>query len=168
MLSARDIIELLRLEPLAEEGGYYCETYRSELVIPASTLPADYGGSRNVSTAIYYLLTPQDFSAIHRVRSDEVFHFYAGEPVEMLQLLPDGSGQIVDIGSDLLAGQSPQVIVPAGIWQGARLASGGRWALLGTTVAPGFEFADYEHADRGGLLARYPEFGVLITALTRG
>lgn len=168
MLSARDVIELLRLESLTQEGGYYRETYRSELTIPAEALPDDFASGRNVSTAIYYLLTPTDFSALHRVRSDEIFHFYAGDPVEMLQLHPDGRGRIVRIGSDLAAGDVPQVVVPAGVWQGARLAAGGRWALLGTTVAPGFEFADYQHADRTDFVGRYPEFTELITALTGG
>ena len=168
MLSVRDVIELLRLESLTQEGGYFRETYRSELVIPRNALPDDYDGGRSVSTAIYYLLTPTDHSALHRVRSDEVFHFYAGDVVEMLQLWPDGSGEVVRIGSDLAAGQVPQVVVPAGVWQGARLAAGGRWALLGTTVAPGFEFADYEHADRDELVGQYPPFAELIAALTSG
>ena len=106
MLTAREIIERLQLVPLTIEGGYFRETYRSPLTLPAAALPGEYGGDRNVSTAIYYLLTPETFSAIHRVKSDEVFHFYAGDAVEMLQLWPDGTGRTVTISNDLAAGTS--------------------------------------------------------------
>jgi predicted cupin superfamily sugar epimerase len=166
MLTPQDVIARLGLEPLTIEGGYFRETYRSRLVTPAAALPADYGGERNASTAIYYLVTPESFAALHRVKSDEVFHFYAGDAVEMLQLRPDGWGDVVLIGSDLAAGQTPQVVVPAGVWQGCRLLPGGRWALLGCTVAPGFDFADFEAGDRSELIREYPEFAEMITALT--
>jgi predicted cupin superfamily sugar epimerase len=168
MLTTREVIELLDLVPLTVEGGYFRETYRSRLAIPAAALPQDYGGERNVSTAIYYLLTPETFSAIHRVKSDEVFHFYAGDPVEMLQLWPDGTGRVVVIGNDLAAGHVPQLVVPGGVWQGARLLSGGQWALLGCTVAPGFDYADFESGDRADLVARYPAHRERIVALTPG
>src|SRR3990172_6419559 len=112
MLDARQIIDLVQLVPLTVEGGYFRETYRSALAIPAAALPPEYQGSRNVSTAIYYLLTPGTFSVIHRIASDEVFHFYAGDPVQMLQLWPDGSGRVVKIGNDLAAGHLPQLVVP--------------------------------------------------------
>ena len=123
MLTAEDVIARLGLVPLTLEGGYYRETYRSPMVIQAAALPDDYGGERNLSTATYYLLTPETFSAMHRVRSDEVFHFYAGDPVEMLQLRPDGGGEVGIIGTDLEAGQAPQVVVSAGVWLGCRLAA---------------------------------------------
>jgi predicted cupin superfamily sugar epimerase len=103
---------------------------------------------------------------MHRVASDEVFHFYAGGPVEMVQLHPSGHGEIVILGNDLRAGQAPQIIVPAGVWQGSRLARGGEFALMGTTVAPGFEYADYESGQREWLMQRYPEFGEMIRELT--
>src|SRR5581483_11176343 len=96
------------------------------------------------ATAIYYLLTPDTVSAMHRLATDEIFHFYLGDPVEMLQLRPDGSHRVAILGPDLDAGQRPQIVVPRGVWQGARLVPGGRFALLGTTVAPGFDYADYE------------------------
>jgi predicted cupin superfamily sugar epimerase len=166
VLTAREIIERLQLVPLTIEGGYFRETYRSTLTLPAAALPAKYGGDRNVSTAIYYLLTPETFSAIHRVKSDEVFHFYAGDAVEMLQLWPDGSGRTVTIGNDLAAGHEPQVIVPAGVWQGCRLVRGGHWALMGCTVAPGFDYADFELGNRAELLTAYAPYSALITALT--
>jgi uncharacterized protein len=166
MLCAPKIIELLHLQPLTIEGGYFRETYRSALTVPAVALPGEYGGDRNVSTAIYYLLTPDTFSAIHRVKSDEVFHFYAGDAVEMLQLWPDGRGEIVMLHNDLGAGHEPQVIVPAGVWQGCHLVPGGSWALMGCTVAPGFDYADFTLANRAAMVAAYPEYSVLITALT--
>jgi predicted cupin superfamily sugar epimerase len=101
------------------------------------------------------------------LQSDEVFHFYAGDAVEMLQLLPDGSGRVVRLGMNLAAGERPQVVVPRGVWQGSRLAPGGRWALLGCTVSPGFEFEDYASAGRAELAAKWPEFAAMIGTLTR-
>jgi predicted cupin superfamily sugar epimerase len=168
MLTAQQIIDRLQLKPLTIEGGYFRETYRSSTTVPADALPHNYGGPRNVSTTIYYLLTPDTFSVIHRVKSDEIFHFYAGDPVEMLQLWPDGTGTMVTIGNDLAAGHEPQVIVPAGVWQGCRLIDGRRWALMGCTVAPGFDYADYTAGDRSGLIAAYPNFAETIVALTVG
>ncbi len=166
MLTAQDVIDRLQLVPLTIEGGYFRETYRSSLILPATALPDRFGAPRNVSTAIYYLLTPDSFSAIHRVTSDEVFHFYAGDPVEMLQLWPDGRGQTVIIGRNLAAGHEPQVVVPGGVWQGCRLTVGGHWALLGCTVAPGFDYADFETGDRRQLTASYPNYLDLIVRLT--
>jgi len=166
MLTAQQIIDRLNLVPLTIEGGYFRETYCAILKLPAGALPATYGGDRNASTCIYYLLTPDTFSAIHRVKSDEIFHFYAGDAVEMLQLPPDGGGRTVIIHNDLTAECEPQVIVPAGVWQGCRLVSGGRWALMGCTVAPGFDYVDFELGDRAALGTQYPEYSALITALT--
>jgi predicted cupin superfamily sugar epimerase len=167
MLTAEQIIDRLQLVPLTIEGGYFRETYRSDLTVPKHALPPAHDGDRYVSTAIYYLLTPETFSVIHRVKSDEVFHFYAGDAVKMLQLWPDGSGRVVMIGNDLEAAHEPQVIVPAGVWQGCRLIGGGRWALMGCTVAPGFDYADYSAGNRAELLATYPKFAQLITSLTK-
>src|SRR5262245_27477920 len=150
MLTTQEIIAALDLRPLPREGGYYRETYRS-----AESRP-DHG--RTICTAIYYLLTPHTCSALHRLPSDEVFHFYAGDPVSMLQLWPDGNGRLVTLGSDIRAEQKPQVVVPAGVWQGSWLASGGSFALMGTTMAPGFEFEDYEAGARSTLTEQYPEF----------
>jgi len=167
VITAREIIDRLKLIPLTIEGGYFRETYRAPLSIPANTLSAEFAGKRNASTCIYYLLTPDTFSAIHRVRSDEIFHFYAGNPVEMLQLWPDGSSRTVIISNDFAAGHEPQHVVPAGVWQGCHLAPGGKnWALMGCTVAPGFDYADFELGDRGGLLKQFPQQADLIKALT--
>jgi predicted cupin superfamily sugar epimerase len=167
MLTADQIMTLFNLRPHPEEGGYFVETYRSSETIPENALPIRYKGVRFFGTAIYYLLTPETFSMMHRLRSDEIFHFYVGDPVEMLQLLPNGSGNVITMGSDILHGMRPQVAVPSGVWQGARLSKGGRFALLGTTVSPGFEFADYESGRRDELVRSYPTFRDLIVALTK-
>jgi len=165
-MTAEEIIALLKLKPHPEEGGFFAETYRAEEAIPRSVLPQRYTGPRAFGTCIYYLLTPGTISAMHRLQSDEIFHFYLGDPVEMLQLLPDGAGRTVVLGSDLRNGQQPQVIVPRGVWQGSRLVTGGRFALLGCTVAPGFDFADYEHGRRNDLIGSHPQFREKIVALT--
>ena len=146
MLTAEQIRELLKMQPHPIEGGFFAETYRSGKV-PRSAL-SGYPGDRSLSTAIYYLLTPDTFSAMHRVRGDEMFHFYLGDPIEMLQLNPDGSSEVLLLGQDIASGMRLQHNVPGGIWQGSRLNNGGKYALLGTTMAPGFEYEDYETGTR--------------------
>jgi uncharacterized protein len=165
-LSAQEVIELLALVPLEPEGGYFRETYRTHDTIPMTSLPARFRSARAFSTAIYYLLTPDTFSAMHRVASDEIFHFYLGDSVEMLQLLPNGFGRIVRIGSKITEGEHVQVVVPQGTMQGCRLADGGSFALMGCTVAPGFDYEDFERGDRTALLEQYPNFTPLIDKLT--
>jgi predicted cupin superfamily sugar epimerase len=165
-MSAEELIKLLKLQPHPKEGGLFCETYRADEALSAAALPSRYGATRSVGTAIYYLLTPNAFSALHRLASDEIFHLYLGGPVRMLQLFPDGQGKTVLVGSDLIAGQSPQVIVPRGVWQGTMLEPGAPFALLGCTVAPGFDYADYEDGKRDELIARYPDFVDWIRRLT--
>lgn len=167
MVAAHQIITLLNPTPHPEEGGYFIETYRSSETVSDEALPIRYRGLRSLGTAIYYLLTPETFSAMHRLQSDEIFHFYLGDPVEMLQLFPDGSGKTIMIGSDIFKGMQPQVIVPRGVWQGTRLTQEGRFALLGTTVSPGFDSADYESGRKDELLRSYPQFQDLIIALTK-
>lgn len=164
-LQIEDIIRHLGLEP-HREGGFFAEVYRSSEEMVAG-LPRRYAGPRAFGTSIYYLLGPEDISTVHRLASDEIFHFYLGDPVEQLLLLPDGSHRVVEIGPDILAGQLLQSVVPREAWQGARLKPGGRYALLGTTVAPGFDFADFEIADRESLIARWPAAETMIRALTR-
>jgi predicted cupin superfamily sugar epimerase len=167
MLTADQIISLFNLKPHPEEGGYFIETYRSLETIPENALTSKYKGNRTFATAIYYLLTPRTFSPIHRLQSDEIFHFYLGDPVEMFQLWPDGSCKVFILGPDILNGMQPQVVVPKGIWQGARLLKSGKFALLGTTVSPGFEFADYESGSRDELVKSYPQYREWIIALTK-
>jgi len=167
MITAEQIKTLLNLKIHPKEGGYFVETYRSDETIPEGALPKRYRKVRTYATAIYYLITPESFSTIHRLKSDEIFHFYLGDPVEMLQLYPDGAGKIIILGSDLLNGMKPKVLVPKEVWQGGRLLPGGRFALLGTTVSPGFEFKDYEAGQRDQLAKSYPKFRDLIIALTK-
>ncbi len=164
-MTADDVIRLLALQPHPVEGGYFRETYRSAATLPAAALPI-HGADRSVSTAIYYLLKPGHVSELHVLPGDEVFHFYLGSPVKMLQLLPDGSGREVLLGPDLAAGQVPQVVVPGGVWQGTRLLGTAGFALLGCTVAPGFDYADYRSATRAELTAKWPAFAEEIAVLT--
>jgi predicted cupin superfamily sugar epimerase len=166
MISADEIIERLGMQPLREEGGYYVETYKSEEVISKLALPDRYPSARAFGTAIFYLLTPDTFSALHRLASEEIFHFYLGDPVTMLQLHADGSSQVATLGQDIFAGQELQVVVPRGTWQGSFLNEGGEFALLGCTVSPGFEYEDYEAGSREELLAQYPGHRELILRLT--
>lgn len=174
-LSTERVIALLGLEPLPVEGGHYRETYRSADQLAASALPARYDGPRAFGGAIYYLLSDDTFSALHRLRSDEIYHFYLGHPVELLLLHPDGRDELISLGSDLEAGQRVQVVVPRGVWQGSRLApqAGNAstdsydFALLGTTMAPAYDPADFELGEREELLAGYPARAEWIRALTR-
>jgi predicted cupin superfamily sugar epimerase len=159
-MTADEVIRLLQLQPHPVEGGFFRETYRAGATIPA------HGGTRNVSTAIYYLLKPGHVSELHMLPGDELFHFYLGAPVRMLQLWPDGSGREVVLGTNLTAGQVPQLVVPAGVWQGTRLVGETGFALLGCTVAPGFDYADYTSASRAELTAKWPAFADEIARLT--
>jgi uncharacterized protein len=172
MLTAEQVREMLKLQPLAAEGGYFAEKYRSELAVPLRAfvrgpVPCSFGGQRNLATAIYYLLTPETFSAMHRLCSDEIYHFYLGDPIELLELRPDGTSEKILLGQDIAAGMRLQHIVHAGVWQGSRLVSGGAWALLGTTMSPGFDFADFELGVPNELIDRFPLQKDLIAALTR-
>ncbi|MDP2481525.1 MAG: cupin domain-containing protein [Candidatus Palauibacterales bacterium] len=162
-MDARDLIERLGLEPHPAEGGHFRETYRSARRFEPE---GAYGGDRSVSTAIYYLLTPDTFSALHRLPGDEIFHFYLGDPVDMLLLHPDGTAERITLGPDL-GTMRVQHVVRGGTWQGSRLAPGGRWALLGTTMAPGFEPEDYE-AGTPDVVGAYPGEADAIRALLPG
>ena len=166
MLSAEQVTAILGLKPLSPEGGLYRETYRSEETIPGGALPGRYRRRKCLCTAIYYLLTPQTHSRLHRVGSDEIFHFHLGDPVEMLQLHADGRSEVVVIGPGIAAAQQLQVVVPRGTWQGCALCPGGAMALMSVTVAPGFDFSDYEAADADALIRQYPDRREWIARLT--
>jgi len=166
MMTALEMIDLFRLEPLGGEGGFFRQTYRSPDVLPPEAFCGPYGESRCLATAIYYLLTPDVCSRLHRLPSDEIYHFYLGDPVTLLCLFPDGMADVVTLGQDIRKGQQLQVVVPKGVWQGSLLGPDGAFALLGTTMAPGFRDQDYEAGERQALLAAYPEHGELIRALT--
>ncbi len=155
-VTAEEVIERLGLSPLPFEGGYYRETLRSAERLPASAPPLDYAAGRSLYTAIYYLVTPESGSALHKLQSDEVWHFYLGDPVEQVQLWPDGSSCLVRLGHDLRGGCVPQALVPGGVWQSTRLAPGGAFALLGTTMAPGFDVAEFTAGSPAELAGRYP------------
>lgn len=151
-MTADEVIRRFGLAPMEREGGWFVETWRAP-----ETLPGADGRARSAGTAIYYLITPRSFSEMHRLPGAEVFHFYLGDPAEMLMLEPRGAGRVVTLGADLDAGMQLQVVVPGGVWQGTRLAPGGTWALLGTTMAPGFDPADYVRGDRATLIAGWPD-----------
>ena len=158
---ADDVKKMLGLEPHPIEGGSFRQTYISAGTVKLAR------GQRAYGTAIYYLLEAGTFSEMHMLESDEVFHFYLGDPVEMLQLLPDGRSALLTLGQDLRAGQKVQVVVPAGVWQGTRLAGDGRMALLGCTVSPGFDYADYRGGSYAELAAKWPREAEQIRGLTR-
>lgn len=165
-LSAQKVIESLGLQPHPEEGGFFIETHRDSEMLDHANLPERYDGDRCQATAIYYLLTPETYSHMHKLISDEFFHFYAGDPCEMVQLHPDGTGEVIQFGNDILSGQRPQIRVPKNSWQGMRLLPGGEFALMGCTVSPGFEFVDYSHGSREELVKQWPDFEEFITRLT--
>ena len=166
-MTAEEVIKLLQLTPLELEGGFFHETHRSRWQVTAEYLPEGIRGPRSIGTAIYYLITPETFSTLHRLPGTEVFHFYCGDPVAMLQLHPDGMSRTVTLGSDLANGQQPQVVVRGNVWQGCRLAPGGKWALMGTTMSPGFDYADYESGARDELIAQYPDVAEQIRQYTK-
>jgi hypothetical protein len=156
------------MQPLRQEGGYYIETYRAVEKLKKDVLPPGFSGDRNLASVILYLLTAKTVSSMHRLKSDEMFHFYFGDPVTMLQLHPDGHSELITLGSNILKEQKVQVLVPRGVWQGAFVQPGGKFALLGCSVAPGFDEKDFELGDRNVLLAKYPDLRELILRLTRG
>ncbi|WAZ22697.1 cupin domain-containing protein [Streptomyces cinnabarinus] len=158
-MTPEDLVTHYNLEPIPREGGLFARTWEG---------PARADG-RPSGTAIVALLTaePGDFSALHRLTGDEVWHFYLGDPLEMLLLAPDGSSRTVALGPDILHGQQPQLTVPAGTWMGARVVTGGAWTFFGCTMAPGFTYEDYEHGDAERLVARYPHEAERIVRLCR-
>jgi uncharacterized protein len=143
-MTADEVKRILGLKPHPVEGGWFIRTYESGERVAAS-----------------------GFSEMHRLKSDEIFHFYMGDAVEMLQLYPYRRGERILIGTDLAAGERPQVLAARGVWQGSRLKAGGQWALMGCSVSPGFEFEDYEEGWREELSAKWPEWAGMIGELTR-
>src|SRR4051812_37554865 len=144
-MTAAELIAALRLEPLPNEGGFFRQTYVSDTRLPSG---------RSAGTAIYFLITPDGFTALHRLRTEEVWHFHAGDTVE--HLTPDpasGKGVKAQLGSNFAAGETPQLVVPGGTWQGARLAAGGAWALLGCTMSPGWDEREFTLGDHADLAA---------------
>lgn len=155
-------IRTLELQPHIE-GGHYKETYKSGL----ESGFAGFKGTRSVSTGIYFLLAEGEFSAFHRIKSDEMWHFYDGDPLSIYIITVSGDLMVVKLGLDLAHGQQPQAVVPAGCWFASRVESPGQFALVGCTVAPGFDFQDFEMAKREELVGDYPQHTKIINELTR-
>ena len=150
------------------EGGYYSETYRSFERIEKTGLPDRFPADRSFSTGIYFLLEKNQFSAFHRIKSDEIWHFYAGESLDIFVINPqDGNLEIIKLGSDPEQGEIFQAVVPAGAWFGSRPSSGSNYSLVGCTVSPGFDFEDFEMAEREELAKQYAKHQKLIQELTR-
>jgi predicted cupin superfamily sugar epimerase len=163
--SVAELVARLGLQP-HPEGGYFRETYRAAENIAAAALPRRFGGARSFSTAIHFLLETGQCSRLHRIQADEVWHFYTGDPLLVVEIDPAGHLKTTRLGGDPAEGAVYQHVVPAGAWFGAVVAEGGRFALVGCTVAPGFDFADFELADRTTLLAEYPAHQAWIRRLT--
>ncbi|MEY4669068.1 MAG: hypothetical protein RL518_1767 [Pseudomonadota bacterium] len=163
--SASYWVSALSLAP-HPEGGFFKETYRASAVIPVGALGDRFSGPRNVATGIYYLLEAGDFSAFHRIRSDEMWHFYAGAALE-LHILHDSRHEVVRIGRQVHEGEVLQYVVPAGAWFAATPVTGGAYSLLGCTVSPGFDFADFEMANSTVLTHQFPSFGHVISRFSR-
>jgi uncharacterized protein len=165
--SAQYWIDKLSLRP-HPEGGFYRETYRSPLTIAKQSLSTGFAGDRSASTAIYFLLEGRDFSALHRLRADEMWHFYAGNPLFVHAIDPAGIATEIKLGSNPDAGETFQAVVTAGCWFGSCLKEEDSFGLVGCTVAPGFDFADFELGDRTELVNNFPKHHELIERLTRG
>ncbi|MEP7377357.1 MAG: cupin domain-containing protein [Chitinophagaceae bacterium] len=165
MLTSQQLIEKYQLQS-HPEGGYYLQTYRSEEMIRKDALPDRFTGDRYFSTAIYFLLEGKQFSAFHRIQSDELWHFYIGAGLHIFILYPDGRGEVLKLGDDLANGYSFQQRVPAGCWFASKPVSENGFSFVGCTVAPGFDFTDFELAKRDVLLKQYPGHAEWIYALT--
>ena len=165
MFSIDQIIEALDLKP-HPEGGYFKETYRSKGQINSDSLHSGYKGSRNYATCIYFLLTSDSFSAFHRIKQDEIWHFYTGSPIRLHTISEQGKHNQQHIGSDFSKGEIPQCIVKGGDWFAAEVIHPDSYTLVGCTVSPGFSFEDFELPSRDTLLDRFPQHQELITRLT--
>ncbi|QEC44830.1 cupin domain-containing protein [Pseudobacter ginsenosidimutans] len=166
MNTAAQLISQYQLLP-HPEGGYYKETYRSSEIAPASALPERFGGNRFFSTAIYFLLESGNFSAFHKIKSDECWHFYAGQTLLVHILHLNGELQTVSLGSNAAEGELFQFVVPANCWFASEPAEGSEFAFTGCTVSPGFDFEDFELAKAEELLSKYPAHAALIRRLCR-
>jgi predicted cupin superfamily sugar epimerase len=158
MTTPDELIESLQLLP-HPEGGWYRETYRSEMSFDGD---GPFPNGRNIATAIYFMITADGFSALHRIKSDETWHFYDGDPFEIIEITPGGNLISTCIGKGLY-----QYTVPKGNWFGSRVLHGGKWSLVGCTVSPGFDFRDFELASKSGLSSQFPSHSQVINEMTR-
>ncbi|MFD2932244.1 cupin domain-containing protein [Spirosoma flavum] len=174
-MTAAYYVQTFNMQP-HPEGGYFAETYRSAETISQSDLPSRFGGTRSFCTAIYFLLESHHVSAFHRIKSDEIWHFYAGSPLEIFVISSTGELTIIRLGNNPEQGEVFQAVVPAGCWFGSKpavdsdaldsLAVGVNFSFVGCTVAPGFDFADFDMANRSTLLADFPQHQATIESLT--
>jgi hypothetical protein len=170
-MTAAHYIHSLSLQP-HPEGGYFAETYRSAETIAQSGLPPRFDGDRSFGTAIYFLLESHHISALHRIQADEIWHFYAGDPLEVFVIQPSGALTTIRLGNNIAGGEVFQAVVPAGCWFGSKpvvdstIVDSAGFSLVGCTVAPGFDFADFEMADRFALLNEFPQHKTMIERLT--
>jgi len=161
-MDAQSYIRYLNLLP-HPEGGYYKETYRSH----SEQNFENFSGKRNCSTGIYFLIEKNNFSAFHKIKSDEMWHFYGGDALEVIEITVSGELKITEIGNDIKNGQYLQYVVPAGNWFGSRVKKGGEFSLVGCTVSPGFDFTDFEMANRKDLTEKFQIYSQIIGELTR-
>ncbi len=166
MFTTKQLIEQYQLQP-HPEGGWYKETYRSAEGIAATALPERFRGERSFSTAIYFLLEQGNFSAFHKIKSDECWHFYAGETLHVYVLHIDGQLEIIKLGTDILNGEIFQYVVPANCWFASRPSPESSFCFVGCTVSPGFDFADFEMAKAEELILLYPQHTLIIKQLCR-
>ena len=160
------IIKKLDLKP-HPEGGFFRETYRNNEFITSNSLDSSYGGSRNYSTCIYFLLTSDTFSAFHRIKQDEIWHFYEGSPIVLHVITENGKHEEHHIGRNFDLGQVPQLVVTGGDWFASKVMNENSYALVGCTVSPGFDFQDFELPTRQELLKIFPQHKELIMEFTR-
>jgi uncharacterized protein len=166
MLTTESLIAQYKLKT-HPEGGHYLQTYKSDEIIPKASLSNRFKGDRSFSTAIYFLLEGKQFSAFHRIQSDELWHFYTGVGLQVYVIHPDGRGEILKLGDDLANGYSFQQVVPAGCWFASKPITENGFSFVGCTVAPGFDFVDFELAEKKVLLKEYPQHAGWIDELCR-
>jgi uncharacterized protein len=165
-LTRQELIDTFQMQPLPDEGGYFSETYRSQEILAKSALPQRFESDRNTCTAIYYLLAKGEKSLLHRIKSDEVWNFYMGGPLTLVQLSPKGALQEITLGNSISEGHVLQHVVPHGYWFGAYPNTDTEYSFVGCTVSPGFDFADFELGDRESLLNQFPHAREQIQLLT--
>ena len=164
--SAQQWADLLQLLP-HPEGGWFKEMYRSQGKIAADSLPDEFGGERSFSASIYFLLAKGTFSAFHRILSDEVWHFYSGDALVIHEITPQGQYFAHRLGQDVISGERFQLVIPAGSWFASEVCEEGQFGLVGCTVAPGFDFSDFEMAQQSLLIAAFPQHETIISRLCR-
>lgn len=165
-MTVTELVNHLQLLP-HPEGGFYKETYRCDETISRKALPQRFTGDRNMATAIYFLIEKDNFSALHKIKSDETWHFYSGDALEVIEITNEGLLTSTSVGNNLKAGETFQYTVKAGTWFGSRVKQGGHFSLVGCTVAPGFDFADFEMAERDALIKKFPQHKTMIEEMTR-